>query len=65
MMIVMVGSDHPFDEQMGKLGRKGALGHNFGLKATKRLVSAPIVLKWEELSHGRKWRRSATVDFDS
>ena len=62
--IAMVGSDHPFDERMGRLGRKGVFGHNSGLGARKRLASAPIVLKWGELSRGKKRGRSATVDFD-
>ena len=31
--IEMVGLDHPFDGRMGKLGRKGVLGHNFGFGA--------------------------------
>ncbi|KAJ9678230.1 hypothetical protein PVL29_022983 [Vitis rotundifolia] len=60
----MAGSDHPFDGRMGRLGRKGVLGHNLGLGARKRLASASIVLKWGELSRGRKRGRSATIDFD-
>ena len=60
----MVGSNHPFNGRMGRLGMKGVLGHNFGFKAWKRLASAPIVLKWGELSCVRKWGRSATIDFD-
>ena len=62
--IAMVGSDHPFDERMGRLGRKGVLGHNLGLGARKRLASVPIVLKWGKFSRGKKRERSATVDFD-
>ena len=31
--IAMAGSDHPFDGRMGRLGRKGVLGHNFGFGA--------------------------------
>ena len=62
--ITMAGSDHPFDGRMGRLGRKGVLGHNLGLKPRKRLASAPIILKWGELSRVRKWGRSATIDFD-
>ena len=62
--IAMVGSDHPFDERMGRLGRKRVVGHNLGLGTRKRLASAPIVLKWGELSRGKKRGRSATVDFD-
>ena len=50
----MEGSDHPFDEQMGRLGRKGVLGHNLCLGARKRMASMPIILKWGELSRGRK-----------
>ena len=62
--IAMVGSDHPFDGRMGRLGRKGVLGHNLGLGARKRLASAPIVLKWGKLSRVRKREKSATIDFD-
>ena len=31
--IIMVGLDHPFDGRIGRLGRKGVLGHNLGLEA--------------------------------
>ena len=62
--IAMVGSDHPFDGRMGRLGTKGVLGHNLGLGARKRLASAPIVLKWRKLSRVRKRQKSATIDFD-
>ena len=31
--ITTVGSDHPFDERIGRLGRKGVLGNNMGLRA--------------------------------
>ena len=50
--IAMVGSNHPFDERMGRL-------------AQKRLVSVPIFLKWWKLLDGRKRGRSAMVDFDN
>ena len=63
--IAMVGSNHPFDERMGRLGKKGILGHNLGLGAQKRLVSVPIFLKWWKLLDGRKRGRSAMVDFDN
>ena len=59
----MVGSNHPFDEQMGRLGRKGVLAHNLVLGAQKSLAYVPIVLKWGKISRGKKWERSATVDF--
>ena len=62
--IAMVGSDHPFDGRMGRLGRKGVFGYNLGLGARKRLASAPIVLKWGKLSRVRKREKSATIDFD-
>ncbi|WKA09109.1 hypothetical protein VitviT2T_026787 [Vitis vinifera] len=39
----MVGSDHPFDERMGRLGRKGVLGHNLGLGARKRSDGVPLL----------------------
>ena len=38
--IAMVGSDHPFDGRMGRLGRKGVFGYNLGLGAKKRLTCA-------------------------
>ena len=60
----MVGSDHPFDGRMGRLGRKGVFGYNLGLGARKRLASAPIVLKWGKLSRVGKREKSATIDFD-
>ena len=50
----MVGSDHPFDGRIGRLVRKGVLGHNLGLGARKRLASTPIVLKWWKPSRVRK-----------
>ena len=62
--ITMVGSDHPFDGRMRRLGRKGVLGHNLGLGAQKRLASAPIIQKWGKLSHVRKREISARIDFD-
>ena len=62
--IAMVGSDHPFDERMGRLGRKGVLAHNLGLGARKTLASVPIVLKWGKISRAKKRERSVTVDFD-
>ena len=62
--IAMVGSNHRFDGRMGRLGRKGNLGHNLGLRARKSLASAPIVLKWGKLSRVRKPEKSATIDFD-
>ena len=46
----MVGSNHPFDERLRRLRRKGVLGHNMGLGAWKRLASTSIVLKCEEFS---------------
>ena len=60
----MVGSDHPFDERMGRLGRKGVLAHNLGLGARKTLASVPIVLKWGKISRAKKRERSVMVDFD-
>ena len=62
--ISMVGLDHPFNKRVGIIGRKAVFGHNLGLGAWNRLASTPIVLKWRELSRGRKWGRSARVDFD-
>ena len=61
----MVNLNHPFDKQMGRLGRKGIFGHTMGLRAPKRLASTSIVLKWRELSRGIKQGRSTMVDFDS
>ena len=63
--ITMVGSEHPFDEWMGRLGRKGVLSHNLGLRVRKMLASAPIALKWGELPRGGKRGELKVVDFDS
>ena len=38
--IAMVGSNHPFDGRMGRLGRKGFFGYNLGLRVGKRLTYA-------------------------
>ena len=62
--IAMVRSNHPFDGRMGRLGRKGVFAYNLGLGARKRLVAAPIVLKWGKLSRVGKREKSATIDFD-
>ena len=63
--ITMVGSEHPFDEWMGRLGRKGVLSHNLGLRVRKMLASAPTALKWGELPRGGKRGELKVVDFDS
>ncbi|KAL6319853.1 hypothetical protein AAG906_036922 [Vitis piasezkii] len=55
--IAMVGSDHPFDERMGRLGRKGVLGHNLGLGARKRLASGDRLKMGKISPKNRKDRR--------
>ena len=54
-----MGSNHPFNKRMGRLG-----SHNLGLKAPKRLAFMSIILKWGKHSHGRKRGRTTTINFD-